>query len=131
MSDALCLHPIEPTAFSHDPGGALLNMGLAATELWERAKALPRGDPLRVQHLQAAINMRRTERNGWLAVRTSEFPAGDLAGAAQAALALAAYYSDLDDVASAREWVLRAANEAPAGSDAAWAAAVSKCLNGW
>jgi hypothetical protein len=131
MSNATCLYPIDPTAFEHDPGGALLKMGQAATELWERAKALPRGDPLRVQHLQAAISMRRTERNGWLAVRTSEFPAGDLAGAAQAALALAAYYSDLDDNASAREFVLRAVAEAPAGTHAAWAAAVSKGMNGW
>ena len=131
MSNATCLYFFEPKAFEHDPGGLLLKMGLDASELWERAKVLPRGHPLRAQHLQAAISLRRTERNGWLTVRTSKFPAGDLEGAAQAALGLAAYYCDLDDIASTREWVLRAVAEAPAGTYAAWAAAVNKRENGW
>ena len=123
-----CLHPINPTPFQHDPGAALLNLGLAATRLWERTTALPRGDPARAEHLQTAIRMRQQESAGWLAVRTPQFPASDLAGAAQAALAIGDYYHDLGDgssVSSAREWVRRAVTEAPPGTTVALAARIS------
>jgi hypothetical protein len=126
-----CLYPNAPKAFDHDPGGALLNMGLAATQMWRRAMALPPGDPERAKHLQTAIRMRLTERSGWLAVRTPQFPAGDLAGAAQAALAIGAYHCDDGDLTSARAWVLRAVAEAPAGTAVAMAAAASAREGGW
>jgi len=126
---SVCLHPIDPSPFQHDPGGALLNMGLSATRLWQRATALPRDDPLQAEHLQAAIHMRLTERSGWLAVRTPKFPAGDLAGAAQSALAIGAYYHDLGDMASAHAWVRRAVAEAPSGTAVAIAARIS--ASGW
>ncbi len=76
-----------------------------------------------------AIYMRLTERSGWLAVRTPKFPAGDLAGAAQAALAIVAYYHDLGYMASAHAWVCLAVAEAPAGTTVAIATRISD--RGW
>jgi hypothetical protein len=126
---SVCLHPIDHSPFQHDPGGALLNMGLSDTQLWQRAMALLRDDPLQAEHLQAAIHMRLTERSGWIAVRTPKFPASDLAGAAQAALAICAYYHDLGDMTSAHVWVRRAVAKAPAGTNVAIAARIS--VSGW
>jgi len=123
------LMPIDPKPFAHDPGGALLNMGLAATDLWKQGVAFPPENPLRKENLQAAIRMRETERAGWLAVRTLEFPSGDMEGAAQTALAISAYHSDLDDKDMALEWLARACAEAPAGSVTAKAAMMSLLMN--
>jgi len=126
---SMYLMPIDPKPFAHDPGGVLLNMGLAATDLWKQGLALSRENPLRKEHLEAAIRMRKTERAGWLAVRTPEFPAGDKEGAAQTALAISAYHSDLDDKDMALEWLARAFAEAPAGSVTAKAAMMSLLMS--
>ena len=57
--------------------------------------------------------IRLEERAGWLAVRTSEFPAGDLAGAAKASLALATYHLALLQHDKGRQWLDTALAEAP------------------
>lgn len=126
------LTPINPKPLAHDPGGALMNMGLSSTEHFKRAMAMPLGAPARVKLLLDAIQTRLSERNGWLAVRTESLPAGDLEGAAQASLAISAYYGEgLGDVDNARLFLQQALAQAPAGTLVEAAALKSAAWNGW
>jgi hypothetical protein len=101
----------------HDTGGMLLRLGHDATALASQAQALPAGDPRTKQLLERAGALRLQERLGWLAVRTSEFPAGDMEGAAKASLALGAYHFYLFELDEAREWLTTALAEAPKDKD--------------
>ena len=101
----------------HDTGGMLLRLGHDATALASQAQALPAGDPRTKQLLERARALRLQERLGWLAVRTSEFPAGDMEGAAKASLALGAYHFYLFELDEAREWLTTALAEAPKDKD--------------
>ncbi len=124
--------PIDPQPLEHDPGGVLLKMGLAATEQFKRAMAMPLGDAARTKLLLGAIETRLSERKGWLAVRTALLPAGDLEGAAAASLAISAYYGEgLEDVGNARMFLHHALAQAPAGSLVKDAARTSASWNGW
>jgi hypothetical protein len=101
----------------HDTGGMLLRLGHDATALASQAQALPAGDPRTKQLLGRARALRLQERLGWLAVRTSEFPAGDMEGAAKASLALGAYHLYLFELEEAREWLATALAESPKDKD--------------
>ena len=74
---------------------------------------LSRSSPLRQKLYKEAMCIRIEEKKGWLAVRTDEFPAGDLEGAAQASLAIACYYLELDELEKGRKWLEKAQDEAP------------------
>jgi hypothetical protein len=97
----------------HDAGGALLRMGLEATALASQAQDLLERDPRKKQLLERAGALRVQERLGWLAVRTSEFPGGDLEGAAKASMALAVYHMQLLELEKGRQWLETALAEAP------------------
>jgi hypothetical protein len=97
----------------HDTDGKLLRMGHEATALVFGAQHLPTGHPRKRQLFEQARAMRLEERQGWLAVRTSEFPAGDLEGAAKASLAIATYHLELQELEKGREWLAKALEEAP------------------
>jgi hypothetical protein len=97
----------------HDTDGKLLRMGHEATALVFGAQHLPTGHPRKRQLFEQARSMRLEERQGWLAVRTSEFPAGDLEGAAKASLAIATYHLELQELEKGREWLAKALEEAP------------------
>ena len=92
----------------HDTDGKLLRMGHEATALVFGAQHLPTGHPRKRQLFEQARAMRLEERQGWLAVRTSEFPAGDLEGAAKASLAIATYHLELQELEKGREWLAKA-----------------------
>jgi hypothetical protein len=114
MSGGGCLFPLNPTPHEHDPGGRLMAMGEQASALWHAVQVSTFASPLKKEEqLREAVRIRLDERAGWLAVRTSEFPAGDLAGAAQASLAIAAYYSELGQPELSSEWMQTALAEAP------------------
>ena len=97
----------------HDNEGKLLRMGHDATGKVVAAQSLSRSSPLRKKLYEEAMCIRIEEKKGWLAVRTDEFPAGDLEGAAQASLAIACYYLQLDDLEKGRKWLEKAQDEAP------------------
>lgn len=98
----------------HDPGGELLKMGIEALALLTSAMDAAGED--RVQLFERCLQLRLREREGWLAVRTPEHPAGDLLGAAKAASGIATVYIKLFNVEQAREWSLRALAECPLGA---------------
>ena len=91
----------------HDTDGKLLRMGHEATALVFGAQHLPTGHPRKRQLFEQARAMRLEERQGWLAVRTSEFPAVDLEGAAKASLAIANYHLQLQELEKGREWLAK------------------------
>ena len=97
----------------HDTDGKLLRMGHNATGKVFAAQQLPNSSPLKRQLLKQAMCIRLEERQGWLAVRTREFPAGDLEGAAQASLAIACYYLELQELEKGHKWLEKALEEAP------------------
>ena len=97
----------------HDTDGKLLRMGHNATGKVFAAQQLPNSSPLKRQLLKQAMCIRLEERQGWLAVRTREFPAGDLEGAAQASLAIACYYLELEEHDKGQKWLEKALEEAP------------------
>lgn len=100
-------------ALPHDPHGKLLGMGNAATALVMRAQELQDGDAMKLRMFKEAMTIRLQERKGWLSVRCTEFPAGDLEGAAQASLAIGTYYLQLHNFDHAHKWLAIALNEAP------------------
>ena len=97
----------------HDTDGKLLRMGHNATGKVFAAHKLPNSSPLKRQLLKEAMCIRLQEKQGWLAVRTREFPAGDLEGAAQASLAIACYYLELEEHDKGQKWLEKALEEAP------------------
>ena len=97
----------------HDTEGKLLRMGHDATGKVVAAQSLSRSSPLRKKLYKEAMNIRLQEKDGWMAVRTDEFPAGDLEGAAQASLAIACYYLELDNLEKGHTWLQKAQDEAP------------------
>ena len=88
-------------------------MGLEATALALQAQDLLERDPRKKQLLERAGAVRVQERLGWLAVRTSEFPGGDLEGAAKASMALAVYHMQLLELEKGHQWLETALAEAP------------------
>jgi hypothetical protein len=97
----------------HDTEGKLLRMGHDATGKVVAAQSLSRSSLLRKKLYKEAMNIRLEERDGWMAVRTDKFPAGDLEGAAQASLAIACYYLELDNLEKGHTWLQKAQDEAP------------------
>ena len=97
----------------HDTEGKLLRMGHDATGKAYNAQSLSRSSPLRKKLYKEAMCIRLEEKKGWLAIRTDEFPAGDVEGAAQASLAIACYYLELDELEKGRKWLEKAQDEAP------------------
>jgi hypothetical protein len=97
----------------HDTEGKLLRMGNDATGKVVAAHSLSRSSPLRKKLYEEAMCIRIEEKKGWLAVSTDEFPAGDLEGAAQASLAIACYYLELDNLEKGHTWLQKAQDEAP------------------
>lgn len=77
------------------------------------AQSLEDSNQKKRETYEKAMAIRLEERAGWLAVRTSEFPAGDLAGAAKASLALATYHLALLQHDKGRQWLDTALAEAP------------------
>jgi hypothetical protein len=110
--ESLILHDFGG-CLPHDTGGKLLRMGREATALASQAQYLRASDPRMKHLLERARALRVQERLGWLAVRTREFPAGDMEGAAKASLALAAYHLQLLELEEGREWLATALAEAP------------------
>jgi hypothetical protein len=101
--------------FPHDPGGELLQMGLAGSKCLFDAQNVD-GAACRLL-LEQALELRLKERNGWLAVRTPELPNGDRMGAAKAALGIGTIYLKMLDIEQAREWTQRACAECPLQGD--------------
>ena len=97
----------------HDTEGKLLRMGHDATGKVVAAQSLSRSSQLRKKLYKEAMCIRLQERKGWLAIRTDEFPAGDVEGAAQASLAIACYYLELDNLEKGHTWLQKAQDEAP------------------
>ena len=97
----------------HDTEGKLFRMGNDATGKVVAAQSLSRSSLLRKKLYKEAMNIRLQEKDGWMAVRTDEFPAGDLEGAAQASLAIACYYLELDNLEKGHTWLQKAQDEAP------------------
>ena len=97
----------------HDTEGKLLRMGHDDTGKLVAAQSLSRSSLLRKKLYEEAMCIRIEEKKGWLAVRTDEFPAGDLEGAAQASLAIACYYLELDNLEKGHTWLQKAQDEAP------------------
>ena len=109
------LHPIGGLGghLQHDPEGKLLGMGHNATAKVIAAQSLSKSSALRNKLFKDAMCIRVKEKEGWLAVRTDKFPAGDLEGAAKASLAIACYYLELDELEKGRKWLEHALEEAP------------------
>jgi hypothetical protein len=99
------------TASPHDPGGALLKLGLEGSECL--MKALSAEGEERRRLLERCLELRLREREGWLAVRTAEHPAGDRRGAAKAASSISTSHIKMFNIEQAREWSLRAMAECP------------------
>jgi len=97
----------------HDTDGTLFRMGHDATAKVFAAFVLQKSSPVRKQLFKEAMCIRLQEKKGWLAVRTEQFPAGDLEGAAQASLAIACYYMELDEHDKGQKWLQRAMEEVP------------------
>ena len=88
-------------------------MGHDATGRVVAAENLSRSSPLRQKLYKEALCIRIEEKKGWLVIRTDKFPAGDLEGSAQASLAIACYYLELDELEKGRKWLQNAQDEAP------------------
>ena len=97
----------------HDTEGKLFRMGNDATSKVVSAHCLSRSSELRKKLFKEAMCIRLQEKKGWLEIRTDEFPAGDLEGAAQASLAIACYYLELDNLEKGHTWLQKAQDEAP------------------
>jgi hypothetical protein len=97
----------------HDTEGKLLRMGHDATAKVVAAQSMLRSSRLRKQLYKEAMCIRLQEKKGWLAVRTDEFPCGDVEGAAKASLAIACYYLELDNLEKGHMWLQKAQDEAP------------------
>jgi hypothetical protein len=97
----------------HDTEGKLLRMGHDATAKVVSAQSLSRSSQLRKKLYKEAMCIRLQEKKGWMDIRTDEFPAGDLEGAAQASLAIACYYLELDNLEKGHTWLQKAQDEAP------------------
>jgi hypothetical protein len=100
-------------ALVHDPLGKLMKMGTEASAEALIAQRLSKMDPMRKEKFEKATRLRLEEKKGWLAVRTSEFPAGDLEGAAKASLAIGCYKMEQGHFEQGREWMATALAEAP------------------
>ena len=98
----------------HDEGGRLLAMGREASDLFVQAQSFSQGDPRKQELLLQAKRLRMQEKEGWLAVSTQDFPAGDVEGAAKASLAIATYHFELQEIAIGKQWLQQALDEAPA-----------------
>ena len=88
-------------------------MGHDATGRVVAAENLSRSSPLRQKLYKEAMCIRIEEKKGWLVIRTDKFPAGDLEGSAQASLAIACYYLELDELEKGHTWLQKAQDEAP------------------
>lgn len=97
----------------HDPNGRLLALGHRASGTWFGVSSFRKDNPLKIAAFARVKAMRLEERQGWLDVRTAEFPAGDTAGAAKAAMSIGLFYMEMDDVPQGREWLHIALAEAP------------------
>lgn len=97
----------------HDPDGKFLRMGHEATALALGAQMLEKSDPRRKEKYERATGIRLEEKKGWMAVRTKEFPAGDLEGAAKASLAIACYKLEQGEFQEGSKWLELALAEAP------------------
>jgi hypothetical protein len=97
----------------HDTEGKLLRMGHDNTGKVVATESLSRSSPLRKKLYKEAMCIRIEEKKGWLAVRTDKFPSVDLEGAAQASLAIACYYLELDDLEKGRKWLELVLEEEP------------------
>ena len=89
----------------HDPDGKLLRMGQDATCKTVTDMALSNSSVLKKKMFKQAMCIRLQEKQGWLAVRTDKFPAGDLEGAAKASLTIACYYCQLEELEKGRMWL--------------------------
>jgi len=96
---------------SHDPGGKLLKLGDDAVKCVIESQGSS-GDEKRGL-LDRALELRMREHAGWLAVRTPEHPAGDMLGAAKAAMGIGVVHLKLLAIEEAREWLQRAGAECP------------------
>ena len=85
--DGMSLFEVLPralvTPFPHDPGGRLLEMGMRAHEIVLAMHDQDTDSETRVGVYMQAMELRKRELAGWLAVRTPEYPEGDLLGAAR------------------------------------------------
>ena len=107
------LFPANISALPHDPGGKLLAMGHRASFMVLEAQNLKDNDPKKTKLFEEAKRLRMEEKRGWLAVKTPEFPAGDLEGAAKASLAIANYHLELQELDMGKKWLLQALEETP------------------
>jgi hypothetical protein len=85
--------------------------GTRATELSIQAMRL--NGEKKKKLLLEAIKMRFEEREGWLAIRTPEFPQGDLLGSGKACIALGALYYALGILEKATYWWKHSLKELP------------------
>jgi len=68
-------------------------------------------NPEYVRAVTGAMTCLHKARAGWLQVRTAEFPACDVEGAGNAAMALAGFALELDRMGDALRWLARAEQE--------------------
>lgn len=114
MSGSACLVAGNRIALEQAPDSRPLAVGAEASALWHAVKVSTFDSPEKKQEmLRAAVRMRLDERAGWLAVRSSEFPAGNLASAALASLAISTYHYELGELERGWEWLQTALAEAP------------------
>lgn len=97
----------------HDPDGKLLRMGLEASAMWADVVTLPTSDPKRKEVYEKVTAMRLEEKEGWRAVRTKEFPQGDLVGVAKASLVIACLKLEQGEIEEGSKWLEIALSEVP------------------
>ncbi|NBW88298.1 MAG: hypothetical protein EBR51_00015 [Gammaproteobacteria bacterium] len=100
------------TPQAHDTGGALLKLGVAGSECV--IKSQTKSGEERRQLLLDGLQLRSREFDGWLAVRTKEYPGGDLLSASMAAVDIGVIHLQLCELEKAREWTERARELCPA-----------------
>jgi len=108
------LLPQNVKPLPHDAGGKLSDMHVEAMAMVFGAQFMHPADPSNpayVWALERAIAVTKTAREGWLAVRTEALPAGDTEGAGKAAVALAGFALELDNLSDALRWLARARKE--------------------
>lgn len=64
--------------------------------------------------LDLALKLREQEMDGWLRVRSDDYPAGDALGASMAAMGIANIYLIREDLPNAENWYRRADELCPA-----------------